>query len=130
MTGGHIRRGIVNMPIMTRDGEIRRLQARRRRLNEQYCSAVNDDKPYRHILDEIGLLDRQIERYKMGAPVPRYKVGSEVKFMVGLAKRPRYITGVIIGWYSNSADAIIYQINKNGRAYKLVYQDDVRELIK
>jgi len=56
--------------------------------------------------------------------VPKYKIGEWVKFRTG----KRTLRGCITGWYSNSADAVIYQIGRNKQTFREIYEDDIIEL--
>jgi len=56
--------------------------------------------------------------------VPKYKIGEWVKFRTG----KRTLRGCITGWYSNSADAVIYEIARNKQTFREIYEDDIIEL--
>ncbi len=58
--------------------------------------------------------------------IPKYKIGSWVKFRTG----KRTLWGNIVGWYSNSADAVIYEISRNKQTFRMVYEQDIIEVKK
>lgn len=57
----------------------------------------------------------------MNTGIPKYKIGQWVKFRTG----KRTLSGYIIGWYTNSADAVIYQIERNKQTFRMVYESRV-----
>jgi len=53
--------------------------------------------------------------------IPKYEISQWVKFRTG----KRTLRGCITGWYSNSADAIIYTIERNKQTFRMVYELDI-----
>lgn len=53
--------------------------------------------------------------------IPKYKIGEWVKFQTG----KRTLRGCIVGWYTNSADAVIYEIARNKQTFRLIYEDNI-----
>ena len=58
---------------------------------------------------------------KLATIKPKYKIGEWVKFCTG----KRILRGVIIGWYSNSADAVIYDIARNKQTFRTIYESEI-----
>jgi hypothetical protein len=56
--------------------------------------------------------------------IPKYKIGQWVKFRTG----KRTLRGCIVGWYLNSADAVIYQIARNKQTFRMIYESAIIEL--
>lgn len=66
---------------------------------------------------------------------PKYQTGTEVRFQASKGRRPRQLTGKIVGWHENSAGAVVYQIERPFKVprtkppyrqtFNTVYEDDI-----
>ena len=55
---------------------------------------------------------------------PKYKKGQWVEFLYGFPQQRKY-KGCISGWYSNTTDKVIYDICRNKKSYRMIYEDDI-----